>query len=483
MSGDDTIIRTRKMTAIVEAKKCEIPGSGKQDLTGQIGNVAATGANEMPSLASESEIHASTLRRVTIRIIPFFMVCYLFAYIDRTNLGFAALQMNADLSISATVYGTAVSMFFVSYMLFEVPSNLMLERIGAKRWIASLMIIWGLISISMAFVTGPVSLYLVRFLLGMAEAGFFPGVILYLTYWIPRADRAKIIGMFLIAQPLSGFIGSPLSGALLGLDGWHGLRGWQWLFILEALPATLLGFVFLSFISDKPAQAAWLSDEQRNWLVNKIAQEDKVASAAHAPLWHMLKDRRVLTLGLVYAGAVMAEYGLIFWLPQMIKEFGLTNFKTGILGALPYLAAMVVMLLWGFHSDKTKERTLHVAIPLLCAATGLCVCIVSTDLTVTMAALCVALVGCFSVKPPFWAMTTERLPTGFVATAIAQINSMAIFSSMIGSPMIGWVKDQTGSYGLALIPLIVLAVIAFVVTLLLPKKMDTKPPSGALEAR
>ncbi|RTL47864.1 MAG: MFS transporter [Bradyrhizobiaceae bacterium] len=435
----------------------------------------------MPISASENDVRATTLKKVTVRIIPFFMVCYLFAYVDRTNMGFAALQMNADLSISATVYGWAASIFFMSYLLFEVPSNLILERVGARRWISFLMVVWGIISASMAFVVGPKSLYLVRFLLGMTEAGFFPGVILYLTYWFPRADRAKIIGMFLIAQPLSGFIGSPLSGALLGLDGWLGMRGWQWMFILEALPATLLGLVVLWWITDKPAQATWLKTEQRDWLVKQMEKEDRIASTGHVPLLQIMKDPRVLLLGLIYSGAVMAEYGLIFWIPQMIKEFGLTNFKTGLLGSLPYAAAIVAMLIWGFHSDKTKERKIHVAIPLLMAAVGLAVCITSGSLTPTMIALCLTLVGCFSVKPPFWAMATENLPTGFVATAIAQINSMAIFSALIGPFLIGWVKDNTGSYAMALIPLIVLALIGFVTIFLLPKRKQPESLNGVLE--
>lgn len=436
----------------------------------------------MPVSASENDIRVATLRKVTLRIVPFFMVCYLFAYIDRTNMGFAALEMNADLSISATIYGWAASIFFISYLAFEVPSNLILERVGARRWISCLMIVWGIISASMAFIAGPKSLYLVRFLLGMTEAGFFPGVILYLTYWFPRADRAKIIGMFLIAQPLSGFIGSPLSGALLGLDGWLGMRGWQWMFILEALPATLLGLVVLWWVTDKPAHATWLNAEQRNWLVGQMEREDKIASTGHVSLLQIMKDRRVLLLGLIYSGAVMAEYGLIFWLPQMIKEFGLTNFKTGLLGSLPYAAAIVAMLVWGFHSDKTGERKMHVALPLLFAAVGLIVCISSDSLIPTMIALCLTLAGCFSVKPPFWAMATESLPTGFVAAAIAQINSMAIFSALIGPFLIGWVKDKTGSYVMALIPLIVLALIGFVTIFLLPKKSGSNPLGGPLEA-
>src|SRR5581483_3943967 len=413
----------------------------------------------------DRSIEQATIKRITLRLLPFLMLCYFVAYLDRANLGFAALQMNKDLGLSSTAYGWGASIFFVGYFLFEVPSNLVLERVGARRWIAFLMLSWGLISAAMCLVTGPISFYIVRFLLGVAEAGFFPGVILYLTYWFPRSHRARIVSFFMVAQPLSLFAGSPISGALLGLDSLHGLHGWQWLFIVEGLPAALLAVLFVTWIPNKPEDAKWLREEERGWL-NQALIADGSTTAEKPALWEIMKHPKVLLLGLIYAGSVMTEYGLAYWQPTMIKAYGLNNLNTGLLNAIPYALAAIVMILWGTHSDRKQERKWHVALPLLVAATGLTGCIFLSSLPLVLVALCITRVGCFSIKPPFWAFATEALPPGFSATAVAQINSMAIITALVGPWFLGWIRDKTGSFTLGLVPLLAFAFTAGITALL-----------------
>jgi MFS family permease len=292
-------------------------------------------------------LEKSTMRQVSLRLVPFLMLCYFFAFVDRVNAGFAALQMNKDLGLSSSVFGLGGGIFFIAYFLFEVPSNLVLEKVGARIWIARIMITWGIISAAMAFVVGPYSFYLLRFLLGAAEAGFFPGIILYLTYWFPAKYRALIVAIFMVAIPASSFIGSPISAALLGLQGLAGLHGWQWMFILEGLPAVLLGFVTLVVLRNGPHEVHWLTTEQREWLSNRLNQER--AAARHVPhmsVWRVLWNKYVLAAALVYAGSSGASACLSIWQPQIIKSFGLTNMQTGFLNALPFGVASVIMVLW-----------------------------------------------------------------------------------------------------------------------------------------
>src|SRR5215467_2588592 len=297
----------------------------------------------MPTIPDPLE--ARTMRRVTRRIVPFLMVCYFISFLDRVNLGFAALQMVEDLHLSATVFGFAAGIFFVSYFLFEVPSNLLRGKFGARRWIARIMITWGVLAGAMALVTGPRSLYLVRFLLGAAEAGFFPGVILYLTYWFPPAYRARIVGLFTVAIPVSSFLGSPISAALLGTDGWLGLHGWQWMFIIEGIPAVLLGLACLAVLSNRPADATWLGDEERRWLIAKLqAEEGRRRPVEKLSLNQVLWNKHVLVLSVVLAARTAVSSGLQLWQPQIIKEYGLTNIQTGLLNAIPFALASVTMI-------------------------------------------------------------------------------------------------------------------------------------------
>ena len=281
-------------------------------------------------------LEAATMRRVILRLVPFLMLCYFFALLDRVNVGFAALQMNKDLGLTPAMFGFAASLFFVSYFLVEVPSNLALQKVGARRWIARIMITWGLVTIGMALVTGPHSLYVMRFILGAAEAGFFPGAILYLTYWLPSAYRARILATFTVSIPLATFLGSPLSVTLLELDGLLGLKGWQWLFVLEGLPTVCLGIACLFVLTDRPRDARWLKDDERAWLVGRLDDEaGKRKPIGHISLWQLARNKYFLTMALVCSGASATGSVLSVWQPQMIKSFGLTNLQTGFVKAIP----------------------------------------------------------------------------------------------------------------------------------------------------
>ncbi|WP_407520310.1 MFS transporter [Methylobacterium oryzisoli] len=407
-------------------------------------------ATEHPPQSLE---HA-TMRRVILRLVPFLMLCYFFALLDRVNVGFAALQMNKDLGLTPAMFGFAASLFFVSYFLVEVPSNLALQRVGARRWIARIMITWGLITMGMALVTGPYSLYAMRFILGAAEAGFFPGAILYLTYWLPNAYRARILATFTVSIPLATFLGSPLSVALLELDGLLGLRGWQWLFLLEGLPTVLLGIACLFVLTDRPRDAAWLSGTQRDWLVGRLAEEGAHRKpVGHLSLWQLACNKYFVTMALVCAGASATGSTLSVWQPQIIKAFGLTNLQTGFVNSIPYGIATVLMILWGRHSDRSGERTWHTAIPLLLAAFGLCYLNLSGGLVTTIMAVSCALVGAYAFKGPFWALSAGWLSAGTLAAGLAGINAIA---NLIGGGLmvnvVGLVKEATGSFALGMLP-------------------------------
>jgi len=430
--------------------------------------------NAMDVPASEiSGVEKRTMRKVMVRIVPFLMVAYFLAYLDRINIGFAALEMNRDLGLSSTVYGWGAGIFFLAYVAFEIPSNLIMERVGARLWIARIMISWGVVTAATAFVAGPASLLIARFLLGFAEAGFFPGAILYLTYWCPAAYRAKVIASFSISVPLSGFLGSPVSGALLGLDGRLGLQGWQWLFIAEGLPAMFVGILVLIYLPSRPEHASWLLPVERSWLAETLSTEEAQSGVkAHASIWRTLADPRVLSLGLVSAGSLGTGYGLAYWQPQMIKAFGLSNFQTGLVNAVPFGIAAIGMLLWARHSDRVGERIWHTAIPLLAAALGLGACLYLNSLGLVITALCLALTGGFSVKGPFWALVSEWISPANKATAIAAINSLANISGFVAPFLLGFIKDQTGSFALGLLPMIIMALIGAAVILLMGRRRE-----------
>jgi len=425
-------------------------------------------------------LEARTIARVTTRLVPFLIVCYFVAYLDRVNVGFAALTMNRDLGISQTAYGFGAGIFFISYFLCEVPSNLFLERFGARKWIARIMVSWGILSGATALVQGEYSFYLVRFLLGIAEAGFFPGIIFYLTLWFPSKYRARIIGYFMAAIPLSSVLGAPLSGALLGLDGVSGLHGWQWLFIVEAVPAVLLAVVVFYYLTDRPADAHWLPADGREWLAGRLEQERRQReSVQHFSVVQALLNPKVLALSLVYFGAVACNYGIGFFLPQIVKGFGLTNLQTGFVTAIPYAVGTVAIVLWGWSSDRTGERKVHVALALAVASAGIAVSTLLTDPTLKMVALSVAACGVFGALPVFWTLPTAFLSGAAAAGGIAIINSIGNLSGFVGPYLVGYIKDQTGSFNGGLLCLAAFGVVAMVIVLVLDHdKTLERAPEG-----
>ncbi|WP_191970104.1 MFS transporter [Methylobacterium planeticum] len=401
---------------------------------------------------------AAIMRKVGLRLIPFLIICYFIAYIDRVNAGFAALTMNRDVGLSQAMFGIGGGLFFIAYVLFEVPSNIAMERFGARIWIARIMITWGLVGAAMAFVVGPYSFYLGRFLLGAAEAGFFPGVILYLTYWFPKNYRARIVATFMVAIPLSSFLGSPLSAALLQMDGIAGLHGWQWLFLMEAIPAVILGFCALFLLPSRPSEASWLTPQERTWLTNRLAAERAGTSAVddHLPLWKVLSNKYVWALALIYSGSSATSNALSLWMPQILKSFGLSNTETGFLNMIPFGIASVFMIVWGLRADKSGERVWSTALPLAMT----CLCLLATNLTssltVTLVLLSLVLIGNYAIKGPFWALATDWLSAGTAGAGIAGINTLSHLGTGGATWLLGAIKDQTGSFPLALLPLVFL---------------------------
>lgn len=418
----------------------------------------------------ELDIEKRTLRRITWRIVPFIMLLYLIAYIDRVNIGFAALTMKEDLGFTASILGFGAGIFFWGYFLFEVPSNIVLHKVGARLWIARVMVTWGIISGGMAFIEGPTSFYVMRFLLGAAEAGFFPGIILYLSYWFPARHRAGVTAFFMAAAPISTALGSPISAALLEMSGVGGMHGWQWMFILEAIPALILGVVVFFYMTDKPEQAKWLKDDERAWLIKAMAEENagKAGSAKHGII-SGLANPKVLALAMIYFGTSAGLYTLGIWAPQIIKQLGVSSMTVGFLNAIPPIVSVVAMVLWSRHSDRTGERTWHVVTACIAAAVGLVVAAGANSIVGLIAALTLVNIGISCAKPPLWSMPTMFLSGAAAATGIATINSIGNLGGFAGPAMIGWVKDQTGSFAGGLYFVAGLLVLSAVLTLMLAR--------------
>jgi MFS transporter, ACS family, tartrate transporter len=427
-----------------------------------------------------AELEARVLRKITLRIVPFVMLLYFVAFIDRVNIGFAALTMNKDLGFSPTVFGFGAGIFFLGYFLFEVPSNLVLDKVGARIWIARVMITWGLISGAMAFVQGSTSFYVLRFLLGAAEAGFFPGIILYLSYWFPARQRAAVTAIFMAAAPLSTVLGSPVSGALLEMHGIMGLSGWQWMFIIEAVPAVILGVVVLFYMTDRPEKATWLNADERQWLVMTMnAETTKKAGTASHSIWRGLTDLRVLALSLVYFGTSAGLYTLGIWAPQIIKEFGLSSLQVGFLNALPGVIAVIGMVLWARHSDRSGERTWHVVGACLLASLGLVLAGFAGTVLAVLLSLTLVNIGISAAKPPLWSMPTMFLSGSAAAAGIATINSIGNLGGFVGPATIGWIKDLTGSFQGGLFFVAGLLVLSAVLTLVLARSQRTSAAAAA----
>jgi MFS transporter, ACS family, tartrate transporter len=413
------------------------------------------------------QISAVTLRKVTWRLIPFLFILYVIAWLDRVNVGFAGLQMNADLGFSSTVFGFGSGIFFLGYCLFEIPSNIILERVGARLWISRIMVTWGLISVALMFVRTPATFYLLRFLLGVAEAGFFPGVIYYLSLWYPAAHRARAIAAFMTAVPVSGLIGGPLSGALLELDGLHGLAGWQWLFLLEGLPAVIMGTSVLFYLKDRPETSQWLTPAERDWLVETLAAERK-ACELRPNIRVALTDLTIWKLGFIFLLVAAGFYGYSFWAPLVIKSLtGLSNFKVGlILGAISAVT-IVGMLLNSYHSDRTGERALHIAVPLSVMAVGLIGCALLRQPFLAIFALALVPLGHCASYGPFWSTPTQFLTGQAAAAGIALVTVIANVGSFAGPTLIGVLKAKTGTHTVAFALLGGLAVIAALLALTL----------------
>ncbi|WP_045046944.1 MFS transporter [Rouxiella chamberiensis] len=422
-----------------------------------------------------NHLEKRVMRKVTLRIVPFIMLLYFIAFIDRVNIGFAALTMNKDLGFSPTVFGLGAGIFFVGYFLFEVPSNLILHKVGARIWIARVMITWGLVSAGMAFVQGTTSFYVLRFLLGVAEAGFFPGIILYLSYWFPATRRAQVTALFMAAAPLSTVLGSPLSGALLEMHGMLGYAGWQWMFLIEAIPALILGVVVLFYLTDRPEKARWLDDEEREWLQDRMQAEQTAKSGnAHQSAWRGLADKRVLALALVYFGTSAGLYTLGIWSPQIIHTLGVSSLEIGFLNAVPAVFGVIAMVLWARHSDRTHERSWHVIGACILAAVGLFFAGNASSMLTVILALTLVNIGISASKPPLWSMPTLFLSGPAAAAGIAAINSIGNLGGFVGPMVIGIIKEYTGSFTYGLYFVGGLLLISALVVLLLAA--GTKTP-------
>ena len=429
-----------------------------------------------------SDVEAATIRQILWRFMPLLMGCYLAAYIDRVNVGFAALTANRDLGLSASQFGWGAGLFFIGYCVAEVPSNLILVKVGARRWFARIMISMGLIAGGTAFVVGPQSFYVARFALGVAEAGLLPGIIWFFRAWVPHAYRAQYMAIFLLAIPLSSLIGSPISGALLGLDGGFGLKGWQWLFLLEGAPCIILGVLVLIYLTETPQDAKWLSPAQREWLQScydaERAQRLAKIEQERPRTWTLLADSRVLAYGFAFFGVLAGSYGLSLWLPQMVKEFGVSNFQTGLITAIPFAFGCVATVVLARRSDRTGERVWHVAGPAFVAAIGLGVSALTASPVLTMAGMSLAAIGIFGLRGTFYALVSERFSDANAAPGLALVGSYSSLAGFAGPYVVGLLKDYTGNFIAGMIVLALLSAMGGLIVVL-RNRYETRPARTA----
>lgn len=461
-----------------------VPSSVSADTIKKLGiRSSAHGQREsMSNTATRASdlLEQRTIRKITWRLIPFLMLLYFVAFLDRINVGFAALTMNKDIGLTSQMFGFGAGIFFAGYFAFEVPSTIILHKVGARFWIGRVMITWGLVSVAMAFTRGPISFYILRFLLGLAEAGFFPGIILYLSYWFPSHRRSAVTAMFMAAAPIAGLIGSPISGALMQLNGLLGLRGWQWLFLLEGIPALVLGSITFHFLTDRPADAAWLTPDERGWLSQAILQEQAdIRDPRSHSAWRALMDWKVLALSLAYFGTSAGLYTIGFWAPLIVKGLGFSVFHIGLLVAIPNLIAVIGMILWSRNSDRTGERYWHAAIACIIAAIGMAMAArAGSSAILAITGLSLTALGVSAAKPPLWS-----LPTGFfggtaAAASIGLINSLGTLGGFVGPYMIGSTNGTSGNFsrGLYLVggTLIVSAVTIVIMRFILNREAGQK---------
>jgi MFS transporter, ACS family, tartrate transporter len=410
-------------------------------------------------------VEKSCMRKIYIRLLPFAILSYFLAYIDRINVSFAALTMRGDLNISAAEYGFALGTFYWGYFIFEVPSNVVLEKVGARLWIARIMITWGILAGLTAIVVGPTSFGVVRFLLGVAEAGFFPGIVLYFTYWFPTYHHARIVSGFLIGLPIAVALGAPISTALLGLDGLYGLKGWQIMYIAEGVPTVLIGIVTLFVLTDRPAQAKFLTVEEKDWLSAKLASERTAKEAVRKfSLMQGFFDPKVLLLALNYFGIVVASLGILFFVPQIIKSIGVTdNMTVGWLTMIPYISGGIGLVGWGYVSDRMNERRWNLLAACVVSTIGLVIAGLTIGSWWAMVGLSIATFGFYGSKGPFWSMPPMFMTGTAAAASIAWINSLGNLGGFFGPWYVGVVRDWTGSYAGGLYGLAFLCVISAVV--------------------
>lgn len=420
----------------------------------------------------ERAVEDRAYAKVFWRIVPFLMLCYVVAYLDRVNVGFAKLQMSSELGLSEAAYGIGAGIFFIGYFLFEVPSNVILNRIGARVWIARIMITWGIISAAFMFTSSETVFYILRFLLGIAEAGFFPGIILYLTSWYPSHRRAKIVATFMSAIPISAIFGNPLSGLLIdGFHGTHGLSGWQWMFLIEAIPAVLLGIVTFFYLDDTIRDANWLTAEEKNVLAVNISADNRTKSSSPHGIVGTMMDLRVWLMCLIYFCFVLGQYGLNFWMPTMVKASGVTgNLQIGLISAIPYICTFITMLALGRSSDRLRERRWHLAIPAVIAAGGFVAATMASSTTVAIICLSLAAAGAISCAPLFWSLPTAFLAGTGAAAGIAWINSVGNLAGFLGPFMVGYLKDFTGSNSAGMYFLAAVLIVGALAVLAVPAK-------------
>jgi MFS family permease len=426
---------------------------------------------EFASSDDASSFEAKTYAKVGRRLIPFLMLCYLGAYLDRVNVGFAKLQMLNDLRFSETVYGIGAGIFFLGYFLFEVPSNVILHKVGARNWLARIMLTWAVISASFVFVKSPTVFYVLRFLLGVAEAGFAPGVILYLTYWFPAARRAKALSLFFMAIPLAGIVGGPLSGYIMhAFQNVHGLAGWKWLFMLEALPSLFLGVAILFYLDNGIAGAKWLTDAEKALLARNV-EKDNAQKVEHVSIRSFIGDRRLWLMAAIYFCVVLGQYGLTFWLPTIIRRTGVADpLWVGILTAIPYLCAIVALPLIGASADKRRERRLHLAIPMLISAAGFATLPMLGSVGASIVCVSVAAAGILASSSQFWSLPTAVLGGMSAAAGIAAVNCFANLAGFFSPAIVGWLNDFTGKSTAGLIFISLAVVLGAVLVFFVPAK-------------
>jgi len=437
----------------------------------------------------DQAIEKSAMRKIYVRLLPFAILSYFLAYVDRINVSFAGLTMRGDLDMTAAGFGFATGLFYWGYFIFEVPSNVIMEKVGARLWIARIMITWGLLAGATALVTGPNSYGAVRFLLGIAEAGFFPGIVLYFTYWFPGHHHARIVSGFLIGLPIAVALGAPLSTALLGLDGLFGLKGWQIMYIVEAIPTVLIGIVTLFVLTDRPEQAKFLTVEEKNWLAAKLLSERKAKEAVKTfTMWQAMFDKKVLLLALNYVGIVTASLGMLIFIPQIIKSLGnFSNMTVGWLTMIPYIFGGIGLVVWGRVSDRMKERRWNLLGACVVSTIGLVIAGLTMGTWWALVGMSIAAIGFYGSKGPFWAMPPMFLTGTGAAAAIAWINSIGNLGGFFGPWYVGFMKDATGSfagglYGLALLSLMAAVVCALFLHIPNPADATTSAAAEAAPA-